>query len=82
MYSCIDCGHLDKSRKNYSDKGNKDYFQYGCNYKGPEKFICGWCNSDNDLKKSALGCSDWKEIVDKELDQLPGQMELSDFIGG
>lgn len=71
MYSCFDCGYLDKSRKNHSEKGNLDYFQYGCNKRGAGKFICGWCSSDNDLKKSALGCSDWVEklkpcIYDKD----------------
>ena len=61
MYSCFDCGYLDKSRKNYSEKGNSDYFQYGCNKRGADKFICGWCKDDGGLKKSALGCSDWVE---------------------
>lgn len=61
MYSCIDCGYLDKSRKNYSDTGNQNYFQYGCNHRGTDKFICGWCSSDKNLKQSYLGCSDWAE---------------------
>ena len=80
MYSCIDCGHLDKSRKNFSNKGNHNYFQYGCNHRGPDKFICGWCKDDKDLKSSCLGCSDW--IEKNETDQLPGQMNIMDFIGG
>lgn len=82
MYSCIDCGHLDKSRKNYFNKGNQDYFQYGCNYRGPDKFICGWCSSDSNLKSSFLGCSDWKDNVVEEENQLPGQMNIMDFLGG
>ena len=82
MYSCIDCGYLDKNRKNYSDKGNQDYFQYGCNYRGADKFICGWCSSDNDLKSSHLGCSDWIEKATEETSQLPGQINILDLIGG
>lgn len=79
MYDCYDCGDLDKSRKNVFDKLN---YQYGCNHRGTDKYMCGWCKSDNELKLSHLGCSDWKpkpQII--ETDQLQGQMNLFDFIG-
>lgn len=82
MYGCIDCVFLDKSRKNYSDKGNKDCFQYGCNKRGPGKFICGWCNSDSNLKRSHLGCSDWVGKGMEETEQLPGQVNIMNFLGG
>ena len=60
MNDCYDCGYLDKSRKNTNDQS--ECFQYGCNYKGPDKYMCGWCKSDEDLKKSRLGCTDWKPM--------------------
>lgn len=81
MYSCIDCGYLDKSRKNYSNTGNQNYFQYGCNHRGTDKFICGWCSSDSNLKASFLGCSDWIEIKKKEIieTELDGQLSIFDL---
>ena len=76
MYSCHDCGYLDKSRKNAGQ--NPQNFQYGCNYRGVDKFICGWCKSDKDLKLSFLGCSNWIPIIqeDKFLKGLAKKCEV------
>ena len=38
MNDCYECGYLDKSRKNTNDQS--ECFQYGCNYKGPDKYMC------------------------------------------
>ena len=62
MYGCWNCGYLDKTRKELSENGT-GCFRYGCNKRTKDKFICGWCKSDADLKSSYLGCSDWKEEV-------------------
>jgi len=61
MYSCIDCGNLDKTRKKKSETG---HINYGCN--AAEKgHTCGWVSSDSELKLQ--GCSRWVEKVDNQM---------------
>lgn len=62
-YSCADCDHLDKSRKQYYNEEHYCY-RYGCNYKFYDKeskcdgFIHGWILRDRELK--LMSCSDFK----------------------
>ena len=60
MMDCINCGNLDKSRKEICDAGA---FRYGCNLPNSE-YICGWIKRDNELRW--LGCSKWVEKVKDE----------------
>lgn len=79
MYDCIDCVFLDKSRKQESSNGIS--FRYGCNNRGSDNYIPGWCRDDKDLKNSHLGCSDWREIKKREIieSELPGQLTIFDL---
>jgi hypothetical protein len=60
MYSCIDCGNLDKTRK----KTVNGHVNYGCNAL-ENGYTCGWVSSDSELKNQ--GCSRWVEKVDNQM---------------
>ena len=72
---CKTCKHLNKNRTQKSDE--TDHIKYGCDKLGKEGFICGWVYKD--FKGSYLGCSDWAPT---EEEQLPGQMNIMDYLGG
>ena len=52
-WSCADCDHLDKTRKNWNDAHY--CYQYGCNARKPDGHICFWLTNDKELKTG--GCS-------------------------
>lgn len=58
-YSCVDCGHLDKSRRIEAD--NKLSFRYGCSNKGRKYFVVGWIIKGRSEKSQldSMGCGDW-----------------------
>ena len=54
MYSCADCEHLDKTKK---EQGNAGSYLYGCNAPG-RTYIVGNIRHDREL--SLQGGSCWK----------------------
>lgn len=66
-WSCKDCDHLDKSRKQWNDAHY--CFRYGCNARGAGGYICFWLvpgRNDRELKEG--GCSDHRHT--EPLEQL------------
>ena len=56
-WSCAECDHLDKTRKEWNDK--HFCYRYGCNARKPDGYICFWLvdgRKDRELKEG--GCSD------------------------
>lgn len=63
MFSCKDCDHLDKSRKQWHP--SHYCYRYGCDQRDKEGYICFWCLSDKDLNTG--GCGNFKHEVSEQL---------------
>lgn len=63
MLCCAECDYLDKTRKQYNE--THYCYRYGCDYRGTDKFICGWLLNDNGLK--TMGCSYFKHTETEQL---------------
>ena len=68
MYTCKDCGNLNKSKKETSNK----CYRYGCNAR--ENYICGWLQSDSEL--NYMGCTNWSE----ESKEFKGQITMEEVL--
>ena len=71
LHLCIDCGNLDKSRREESPNAVKQW-NYGCNSPG-RTYTCGWITKDSELKLQGGSC--W---VPKK--QKPVQMDIFSLV--
>lgn len=52
---CVDCGALDKTKRECIEYKEKTIYRYGCDRHG---YCVGWIATDRELKE--MGCSDWR----------------------
>jgi len=67
MYSCVDCGHLDKTRRIEASNGIS--YRYGCH---SDRYTCGWIIKGKSEKSEldSMGCSYWEDGNVKSKEQL------------
>ncbi len=61
MRTCLECKHLDKSRK--LNSGEIHSKRYGCNSRC-DGYICGWISREKELNE--MGCSYFEERKENE----------------